>query len=98
MATWSINDIPDQSGKLAVITGATGGLGLETALGLAKAGAEVILSGRNQAKGQDALALIRRQVANAKVRFEIADLASLASVAAFADRMTSAGRPIDILI
>jgi NAD(P)-dependent dehydrogenase (short-subunit alcohol dehydrogenase family) len=98
MTTWTIRDIPDQSGKLAVITGATGGLGLETALGLAGAGAEVVLSGRNPTKGRDAEALIRKQYKNANVRFEVADLASLASVANFADRMISAGRPIDILV
>src|ERR1700761_6256990 len=98
MATWTTRDIPDQTGKLAVITGATGGLGLETALGLAKAGAEVILSGRNPAKGRDAEALIRGQCGNANVRFEATDLASLASVASFADRMLAAGRPIDILV
>jgi NAD(P)-dependent dehydrogenase (short-subunit alcohol dehydrogenase family) len=98
MTTWTTRDIPDQSGKLAVITGATGGLGLETALGLAGAGAEVVLSGRNPTKGRDAEALIRKQYKNANVRFEAADLASLASVANFADRMISAGRPIDILV
>jgi NAD(P)-dependent dehydrogenase (short-subunit alcohol dehydrogenase family) len=98
MTTWTTRDIPDQSGKLAVITGATGGLGLETALGLAGAGAEVVLSGRNPTKGRSAEALIRKQYKNANVRFEVADLASLASVANFADRMISAGRPIDILV
>ena len=98
MTTWTTRDIPDQSDKLAVITGATGGLGLETALGLAGAGAEVVLSGRNPTKGRDAEALIRKQYKNANVRFEVADLASLASVASFADRMISAGRPIDILV
>jgi NAD(P)-dependent dehydrogenase (short-subunit alcohol dehydrogenase family) len=98
MTTWTIRDIPDQSGKLAVITGATGGLGLETAIGLAGAGAEVVLSGRNPTKGRSAEALIRKQYKNANVRFEVADLARLASVANFADRMISAGRPIDILV
>jgi NAD(P)-dependent dehydrogenase (short-subunit alcohol dehydrogenase family) len=98
MTTWTTRDIPDQSGKLAVITGATGGLGLETALGLAGAGAEVVLSGRNPTKGRSAEALIRKQYKNANVRFEVADLASLASVTNFADRMISAGRPIDILV
>jgi hypothetical protein len=59
MATWTTKDIPDQSGKLAVVTGATGGLGLETALDLAGAGAEVILVGRNPAKGRATLSLIK---------------------------------------
>jgi NAD(P)-dependent dehydrogenase (short-subunit alcohol dehydrogenase family) len=98
MAHWTTTDIPDQSGKLAVVTGATGGLGLETALALAGAGAEVILAARNPDKGREALALIQRHHPQAKVRFEVLDLASLASIHAFADRMLAAGRPVDILI
>ena len=80
------------------VTGATGGLGLETAVGLAGAGAEVILAARNADKGRDALALILDRHPQAKVRFEQVDLASLNSVDAFADRMLAAGRPVDILI
>jgi NAD(P)-dependent dehydrogenase (short-subunit alcohol dehydrogenase family) len=98
MATWTTKDIPDQSGRLAVVTGATGGLGLETALDLAGAGAEVILVGRNPAKGRDALTLIKGRHREAAVRFEQVDLADLGSVEAFADRMLAEGRPIDILI
>ena len=98
MTTWTIGDIPDLTGKLAVVTGATGGLGLETAIGLAGAGAEVILAGRNPAKGRDAEARILSRHPGARVRFEPVDLASMASVAAFAHRMLAAGRPIDILI
>jgi len=98
MATWTTSSIPNQSGKLAIITGATGGLGLETALGLVGAGAEVILAGRNPTKGRNAEALIRQKHKNAKVRFELADNASLLSIKDFADRMLSAGRPINMLI
>jgi NAD(P)-dependent dehydrogenase (short-subunit alcohol dehydrogenase family) len=98
MANWTTTNIPDQSGKLAIVTGATGGLGLETALALAGAGAEVILAGRNPAKGRAAEALIRGRYPNAKVRFETLDLASLASVRAFAERVLAAGRPIDMLV
>lgn len=98
MATWTTNNIPDQSGKLAVITGATGGLGLNTALGLAGAGAEVVLAGRNPGKGHAAEAVIRQRHRSAKVRFETVDLARLESVADFANRVLAAGRPIDILV
>lgn len=98
MADWTTRDIPDQTHKLAIVTGATGGLGLETALALAGAGAEVVLAARNPDKGRDALALILKRHPRAAVRFERVDLASLASVNAFADRMLTAGRPIDILI
>ena len=52
MATWTISNIPNQSGKLAVVTGATGGLGLDTALGLAAAGAEVIFPLEDQFYGE----------------------------------------------
>ena len=91
MATWTTSDIPDQSGKLAIVTGATGGLGLETALGLAGAGAEVILAGRNPTKGRDAEALVRDRQPDAKVRFELARSRQPGSVKAFADRMLAAG-------
>ena len=98
MANWTTNDIPDQTGKLAVVTGATGGLGLETALALAGKGAEVLLVGRNPAKGADALKAILSVFPNALLRFEQVDLARLADVASFADRMLAEGRPIDILV
>lgn len=96
--TWTTNDIPDLSGRLAIITGATGGLGLETALVLAGKGAEVVLAARNPAKGAEAERLIRSRHPDAAVRFELLDLASLASVRAVAERHLATGRPIDILI
>ncbi|RZJ41451.1 MAG: SDR family NAD(P)-dependent oxidoreductase [Brevundimonas sp.] len=98
MTAWTTNDIPDQTGRLAVITGATGGLGLETALILAAKGADVVLAARNPAKGAEAETLIRSRHPNAKVRFDLLDLADLSSIADFADRYRTAGRPIDILI
>lgn len=98
MTTWTTADIPDQGGKLVIITGATGGLGLETALVLAAKGAEVVLAARNPTKGAEAERLIRAGHPAAKVRFDLLDLGDLASVSAFADRQLTAGRPIDILI
>ena len=98
MTGWTTAAIPPQHGRLAVITGATGGLGYETALALAAAGAEVVLAGRNDRKGDAALARIRAAHAGATVRFERLDLASLASVAACADRLSAAGRGIDLLV
>jgi NAD(P)-dependent dehydrogenase (short-subunit alcohol dehydrogenase family) len=95
---WGVQDIPRQTGKFAIVTGATGGLGYETALGLAQAGAEVILAGRNDAKGADAIRRILAEFPAAKVRFEKVDLASLASVAEFAARLLATGRGIDILV
>ena len=98
MTGWSTADIPSQDGKTAVITGATGGLGYETALALAGAGAAVVLTGRNDAKGQDAIQRIRAQFPNAKVSYETLDLASLASVAGFAARFAAAHVSLDLLI
>ena len=80
-------EIPSQLGKTAVVTGSTGGLGYETVLALAKAGADIILTGRDDRKGQSALDKISREVIGARIRYEHLDLASLASIADFAQRM-----------
>ena len=90
-------EIPSQLGRSAVVTGATGGLGYETALALAKAGAEVILTGRDDQKGQSAIEKISREVPDAKVKYESLDLASLASIADFSQRMHSR-KALEILI
>lgn len=90
-------EIPSQLGKTAVVTGATGGLGYETALALAKAGAEVILTGRDDQKGRSAIEKISREVIGAKIRYEHLDLASLASITDFAQRM-HVRQPLDLLI
>ncbi|WP_394790617.1 SDR family oxidoreductase [Rhodoferax sp.] len=94
---WKLKDMPAQTGKRAVVTG-VGGLGFETALALAGAGAEVILAGRNAHKGADAVAQIQRIHGHAKVRFGLLDLASLASVYTFADSLLEEARPVDILV
>ncbi|HMK12642.1 MAG TPA: SDR family NAD(P)-dependent oxidoreductase, partial [Acidimicrobiales bacterium] len=77
-------DTPDQTGKLAVVTGANSGIGLETARRLAGAGAEVVLAVRNPEKGKAAIEDIRSTVPDAAVRVGVLDLASLASVESFA--------------
>jgi NAD(P)-dependent dehydrogenase (short-subunit alcohol dehydrogenase family) len=98
MNPWAVPDIPPQNGKFAVVTGATGGLGYETALALARAGADVLVTGRNAEKGRAAIEDIKRAVPSAKVRFAMLDLASLASIRAFAASMLANGRPSDLLI
>lgn len=98
MTGWTIADIPPQGGRTAVITGATGGLGYETALALAGAGAAVVLTGRNDAKGQDATQKIRGQFPDANISYQTLDLASLASVADFAARFAAAHASLDLLI
>lgn len=98
MANWTTADIPNQTGRLAVVTGATGGLGLETALALAGAGAEVVLTGRNEQKGQLALATIRKRYPDAPIRYMTLDLANLASVRQFAEQFGNAHASLDLLI
>jgi NAD(P)-dependent dehydrogenase (short-subunit alcohol dehydrogenase family) len=98
MTDWTTADIPPLNGKTAVITGATGGLGYETALALAGAGAGVTLTGRNEAKGRHALQAIRGQFPNAEIAYENLDLANLASVADFAKRYAAAHASLDLLV
>ena len=91
-------NFPPETGKLAVITCSTSGIGFEIALALARAGADVIVTGRQASEGHEALARIRPLAPQALVRFEKIDLASLASVADFSNRLTEVGRPVDLLI
>lgn len=95
---WTTASVLSQSGKLAIVTGATGGLGYEIALALAGAGAEVILAARDMNKGEKASRLIADKHPGAKVSFELLDLASLASVAGFAQPLCAKGRRVDLLI
>lgn len=95
--TWTTSDIPPQEGRLAVVTG-TGGLGLEDALELARAGGDVIIAGRSRQKGADAVAKVRAEVPSANVRFEQVDLANLKSVAEFAERLKDQRESLDVLI
>src|SRR5947207_13204187 len=91
------SEIPSQLGGTAVVTGATGGLGYETALALVKAGSEVILTGRDDRKGQSAIEKISREVIGARLSYEYLDLANLASISDFAQRM-HARRCLGLLI
>lgn len=97
MTGWTAEDMPGLHERRAIVTG-TGGIGLEAAKALAGAGAEVTIAGRNAAKGAEALRLICAAHPQASVTFEMLDLASLASVAAFTERMQAHGKPVDLLI
>jgi NAD(P)-dependent dehydrogenase (short-subunit alcohol dehydrogenase family) len=98
MAKWTTADIPDQTGRVAVITGANTGLGYETALALADHGAHVVLAVRNLEKGKDAAARITAKSPHADVALQELDLTSLESVRAAADQLRSAHDRIDLLI
>jgi len=90
--------IPPQAGRLAVVTGGTSGLGFEIALNLAQGCVDVILAGRDEAKGHEALGRLRPLAPQALVRFEVLDLARQDSIAAFAQRLEKRNRPVDLLI
>jgi NAD(P)-dependent dehydrogenase (short-subunit alcohol dehydrogenase family) len=95
---WSASRIPDQSGRLAVVTGANSGLGLITARELARAGAGVVLACRNTDKGAAALRELTREVPGAKAELAALDLASLDSIRSFADEFATAHDGLDLLI
>ena len=95
---WTERDIPDQGGRVAVVTGATSGLGLETAVGLASAGAHVVLTARSPARGQAALDRLRAEVPEATAEVAELDLTRLASVRAFADRLADRHPRLDLLV
>jgi NAD(P)-dependent dehydrogenase (short-subunit alcohol dehydrogenase family) len=96
---WTLADAPRLDGKVAIVTGANGGLGYETAFGLARQGATTILAARNPDKGAQAIARIRRDLPGATVHFEPLDLASLTSTAEFATSITARHNGIiDILV
>src|ERR1700733_7239853 len=98
MAKWTTADIPDQTGRVAVITGANTGLGYETAAALAEHGAHVVLAVRNLDKGKDAVARITAHSAQADVAPQELDLTSLESVRVAADQLRSNYDRIDLLI
>ncbi|MFF4860296.1 oxidoreductase [Streptomyces sp. NPDC002405] len=85
MPGWNTHDIPDQSGRTAVVTGANSGLGLVTARELARKGARVVLACRSEARGSAAADRVTREVPDAEVEFALLDLGDLASVREFAD-------------
>jgi NAD(P)-dependent dehydrogenase (short-subunit alcohol dehydrogenase family) len=97
MSHWTPDEIRDQSGRTALITGANSGIGWETALVLAGRGARVILSGRSQAKLDHAASTIRTATPRANLDTVILDLSDLSSVRAAATRIVESEK-VDLLI
>jgi NAD(P)-dependent dehydrogenase (short-subunit alcohol dehydrogenase family) len=91
-------EVPDQTGKRFVITGANSGTGKEAAKRIAAAGGSVVMAVRTPSKGSAARDEILRQVPTADLEVRQLDLADLASVRAFASGMLADGRPIDVLV
>ncbi len=98
MSTWTTTDIPDQTGRTAVITGANTGLGFETAQALAAKGARVVLAVRNLDKGKAAVERITAHTPGADVTLQELDLTALDSVHAAADALLGQLDVIDVLI
>lgn len=97
MPGWSVGDIPDQSGRVAVVTGANSGLGLVTTRALASKGAHVVMACRNTEKAESAKAVVIHEHPGSSLEVSELDLASQASIRAFALRVGGEHGRIDLL-
>lgn len=98
MAGWTPDEIPDQTGRTVVVTGANSGLGLVSARELARHGAHVVMACRTPAKAERAAEQIRADVPGASLELRELNLASLASIRAFADALTADHPEIEVLL
>jgi NAD(P)-dependent dehydrogenase (short-subunit alcohol dehydrogenase family) len=98
MSHWTTEEIPDQTGRVAIVTGANSGLGLETTIALAQHGAHVVMACRNTERMQRARLQVLRAVPDADLALMILDLASLAAVHDFADKFRANYDRLDLLI
>jgi NAD(P)-dependent dehydrogenase (short-subunit alcohol dehydrogenase family) len=95
---WNVQDIPDQTSRLAIVTGANSGTGFEAARALARRGATVVLACRSAERAAEAMALIRRDCPAARLESEPLDLGSLASIRAAAESLIARHPRIDLLL
>ena len=95
---WNTDNISDQKGRVAIVTGASSGIGFETARVLANKNAEVIIAVRNQSKGENAVQKIKDRNKNVNVKLMLLDLASLKSVKKFAEEFRQNYDRLDLLI
>lgn len=95
---WTHDDIPDQSGRVAIVTGANTGIGYETARALARKGAQVTLACRSREKGEAAVARIAAEEPRGSVTFAALDLADLDSVRRFAKAFADSHDRLDLLV
>jgi NAD(P)-dependent dehydrogenase (short-subunit alcohol dehydrogenase family) len=98
MKKWTTDDIPDQTGRVAIITGANTGIGFETAAALATKNATVVMACRNRRKAENAIKRIHEATPDARLEFIELDLASLASVERFAAAFRAGHERLDLLI
>jgi NAD(P)-dependent dehydrogenase (short-subunit alcohol dehydrogenase family) len=95
---WTADDIPDQTGRVAIVTGANSGLGYVTARELARRGAHVVLACRDASRGQAAMQRLDAEAPDADARLRSLDLSDLSSVRAFAEETSATYDGIDLLI
>lgn len=95
---WALSAMPDQTGRLCVVTGANSGLGFLTARALARKGARVIMTARDAGRGEKVLVRLLAELPHAAVEMRRLDLADLDDVAAFAAHLLAEGRPVDRLV
>ncbi len=98
MDKWSIENVPSQQGKVAIVTGANSGIGYETTIGLVKKDFEVIMACRDIQKAKEAEAKIRKVHLRAKLKCMLLDLSSLADVKRFADECKTQLHKLDLLV
>src|SRR5579875_571718 len=98
MARWTAADIPDQTGRIAVVTGANSGLGYVTARELARRGARVVLTSRDANRGADAMRRLAEEVPTGLTELRSLDLADLSSVRSFADGISASYPQLDLLV
>lgn len=98
MSNWTANNIPDQSGRTVIVTGANSGLGFVTSRELARHGAHVIMTARDAAKGRAALDKILATRIRGSAELRVLDLADLDAVKGFAQRLLADGTPVDVLV
>ncbi|WP_099038269.1 SDR family NAD(P)-dependent oxidoreductase [Mycobacterium neglectum] len=97
-ANWTAADIPDQSGRVAIVTGSNSGLGFDTAAVLAGKGAHVVVAVRNLDKGNEAVARIKKASPDAQLSLQQLDLTSLENIRKAADNLRTNHPRIDLLI
>jgi len=96
--SWTVTDIPEQTGKRVLITGANSGIGYQAARVLARKRAQVVLACRDPQRAERAASAIRAETPSADIEIALVDLASLASVRAFAQAELAQQRPLHVLV